>query len=100
MEKQEFQVVNTTVYQLEFDHFRKGKEVMRNRVYANVQGHRDTPVEELENTARLFAAAPELLATLQEIADGVFCDLRSVEEYAARSIQKVADSIAKAKGGC
>jgi ABC-type branched-subunit amino acid transport system ATPase component len=50
--------------------------------------------------ACLLAAAPELLATLQEIADGVFCDLRSVEEYAARSLQKVTDSIAKAKGDC
>ena len=42
-----FEVVGTTVYQLEFDSYRKGVEQMRNRVYANVQGYRNTPVAEL-----------------------------------------------------
>lgn len=65
MEKQPFEFVGTTVYQLEFDSWRKGEAQMRNRVYANVQGYRDTPKEELEATARLFAAAPDLLEALK-----------------------------------
>jgi hypothetical protein len=67
--KQPFQVVGTTVYQLEFDSYRKGVEQMRNRVYANVQGYRDTPKEELEATARLFAAAPDLLKALKNMLE-------------------------------
>lgn len=63
-EKQPFQFVGTTVYQLEFDSWRKGEAQMRNRVYAQVYGYRDTPKEELEATARLFAGARDMLEAL------------------------------------
>jgi len=63
--KEPFQVDGTTVYQLEHDGWYKGLPNMRNRIYASVQGYRDTPKEELEATARLFAAAPDLLEAVQ-----------------------------------
>jgi hypothetical protein len=63
--KLEWQHEGTTVYALEFNSWNGGKEVMRNRFYANVQGYRDTPNEELEANARLMAAAPDLLEALQ-----------------------------------
>jgi hypothetical protein len=66
-----FLVEGTTVYALEFDSWRGGKELMRNRIYANVQGYRDTPKEELEAVATLFAAAPELLEALEKLIDAV-----------------------------
>ena len=88
MEKQPFQVVDTTVYQLEFDSYRKGVEQMRNRVYANVQGYRDTPKEELEAVARLFAAAPELLDALKLIVDNGGIGPESMFRYARAAIAK------------
>lgn len=60
-----FEVSGTTVYALEFNSWYKGVEQMRNRVYANVQGYHQTPKEEIEAVAKLFAAAPELLEALQ-----------------------------------
>lgn len=68
-EKNSFEYVGTTVYQLEYYSTPRGYggPFRRNRVYAQVQGYRDTPNEELEATARLFAAAPDLLEALQEM---------------------------------
>lgn len=66
--KFDFQVVGTTVYKLEFDSYYRGDATYRNRVYANVQGYCDTPKEELEAVAHLFAAAPELLIALKQVA--------------------------------
>lgn len=94
MEKQPFEFVGTTVYQLEFDSWRKGEAQMRNRVYANVQGYRDTPKEELEATARLFAAAPEILEVLQEIiSDPVTADFIN-----GGALVRAKKAIAKAQG--
>lgn len=88
MEKQPFEFVGNTVYQLEFDSWRKGEAQMRNRVYANVQGYRDTPKEELEATARLFAAASEMLELLKESQENIGGDWR----------QRRDETIAKAQG--
>lgn len=52
----------TTVYALEHHGWSKGEEVMRNRFWAGVQGGPETPKVEVEANARLFHAAPELLA--------------------------------------
>ncbi len=43
--------------------------------------------EAVANRDLLFAA-PELLEALEEIASGVFCDLKSVEDYAHKIIAK------------
>lgn len=74
------QVVGTTVYALEFDSWHKGKEQMRNRIWANVQGYRDTPKEELEATAKLYAAAPDLLEALIEVVRQ-YENVRAAEGY-------------------
>jgi hypothetical protein len=81
--KLEWQYVGTTVFALEFDSWSRGKEVMRNRFTAYVQGYRDTPAEELKANARLMAAAPELLEALQAISDLYDTDegCRSTPEY-------------------
>lgn len=92
--KEPFQVVGTTVYQLEFDSYRKGVEQMRNRVYANVQGYRDTPKEELEATARLFAAAPDLLEVLKDVQGMIYAQGLSESQVGVA----VANIIAKAQG--
>jgi hypothetical protein len=90
--KQSFEVVCTTVYQLEFDSWRKGEAQLRNRVWANVQGYRDTPVEELEATARLFSAAPDMLEALKMILADDDCLLQCDALY------KASKAIAKAQG--
>lgn len=60
-----YEIDGTCIYMLEFDSWRKGVEQMRNRIYANVQGYKETPKEEVEATARLMASAPELLEALK-----------------------------------
>lgn len=67
--KEDWKVEGTTVYALESDGFRGGREVFRNRFSALVQGYRNTPKEELEANARLMAAAPDLLEALRRMVE-------------------------------
>lgn len=88
------EVVGTTVYALEFDSWRKGVEQMRNRIWANVQGYKDTPKEEVEATARLYAAAPDLLEALQMVSDYIRTMKHTGHEY----VVTIDAAIAKATG--
>ena len=92
--KQPFQVEGTTVYQLEFDSYYHGEAQMRNRVYAGVYGYRDTPKEELEATARLFAAAPDLLKALEKLLGMVEMEYMPENEKIVAAYK----AIAKAQG--
>ncbi len=71
----EWLVAETTVYCLEHAGWRKGVEQFRNRFYAGVYGHRDTPKEETEANIRLIAAAPELLEALEAASDWIDAQL-------------------------
>lgn len=94
------EVVGTTVYALEFDSWRKGIEQMRNRIWANVQGYKDTPKEEVEATARLYSAAPDLLAALNDLfgADMEYCMRMDGKDDQIEAIAKARSAIAKALG--
>lgn len=100
MEKQQFNVEGTTVYSLEFCGYRNAEPQYSNRVYAQVQGSRNTTVEELEATAHLFAAAPELLSALK----GILNDAKfGIEKYGFdpdkdQGIIDAIAAIAKAEG--
>lgn len=56
--KSVFLVNDSAIYQLDQDD-------CRIRIFATVQGCKDVPKEELEATARLFAAAPDMLEALK-----------------------------------
>lgn len=62
-----WQIADTTVYCLEHAGWRNGVQQFRNRFYAGVYGHSDTPKEETEANVRLIAAAPKMLEALQSI---------------------------------
>jgi hypothetical protein len=53
------------------------------------EGHRDARHAAAELAIKADARIEALEAALQEIADGVFCDLRSVEEYARNVLTKL-----------
>ena len=55
-----------TVYALESCGWRKGKETFQNRFFLRVSASSSTPPRELECTARLIAAAPDLLEALKD----------------------------------
>lgn len=56
----------TFVFSLEECGYRKGSPRYRNRFSAQIQGGPDTPKEELEANARLFAASKRMLELLRD----------------------------------
>jgi hypothetical protein len=102
MNKQEFKVDGNTVFSLEFDSYRNAEPQYRNRIYAFVQAHKDVPKEEVTATAKLFAAAPDLLEALIGL-DEAFCSLNDnmtrEERHEARlKLIAARAAIAKATG--
>ncbi len=69
------------VFTVEPDRPRRGVRVdpnpMRWRIWANVDGHNEVPAAEIETAARMFFAAPDLLAALKgllrEVSAGDVC---------------------------
>ena len=80
----------TTVYALQHAGYRKGEEQFENRFSASVQGAH-TPHAEHVATARLIAAAPDLLRELQSMV-GFFSGYQGMQLRDAKA------AIAKATG--
>lgn len=93
------EVSGTTIYALEHDSWRNGKEVMRNRFYSSIYGYKDTPREEIEATAILYASSPDLLKALQNLRNAAYSMSEGCNcNIADKEIELADIAIAKALG--
>ena len=63
-----------TIYSLQHSGWRKGVEQLENRFTVSVHRSPNCTDEETQANARLIAAAPDLLAALQDIVDLYGCN--------------------------
>lgn len=83
-----------TVYALEVDKDRRGREYLRNRFAAGFSGGPDTPESEVEANAQLATAAPDLLEALREFAAEAWDPDASATDY----YERVAEEFRRATG--